>query len=298
MLKYKQYMKQNSISISQFKQHDLHSVACYRDDILVTNHVEDIEPFRHPCRLDAITVIVCIGGKVDCSVNLKCYTIEKDTLLVIFTGDIIQIHNAEALEAYAVVMSSNYLYDLHIGFRLRSSFRMEIRRNAIAHVPYEEILLLKPYYDLLNTNIYSIRMEHQEILNGLVRAFSYTVISLMHAYQNQEKNIITIPRNQQLFDKFMTILTLHHTCERSVIFYADRMCLTSNYLSGAIKEYSGKSALEWINEYVITEAKMMLRSSGLSIQEIAYRLNFTSQSAFGKYFKQQTGISPKAYRKE
>ena len=65
---------------------------------------------------------------------------------------------------------------------------------------------------------------------------------------------------------------------------------------GVIKEYSGKSAVEWINEFVILEAKIMLKNTDLSIQKIAFRLNFATQSAFGKYFKLQTGMGPKAYR--
>src|SRR5574344_272417 len=262
-------MEENSISISQFKRRGLRSVVYYNDDILVTNHVEYIEPFRHPCRLDATTVFICLGGYVDCSVNLNHYHLEENTILVAFSSDIIQIHHADNMEAYAIVISSDYLNDLQIDFRQRTSFRINIRHNAIASVPFDEILLLKPYYQLLSTNMESNRVERNEIIRGLVCAFSYTVISL---------------------------LTVHHSREHSVSFYANRLCLTPNYLSGEIKEYSGKCALEWINEYVVTEAKMMLKSTDDSIQSIAYHLHISTQSAFGKYFKQQTGVGPKAYR--
>lgn len=62
------------------------------------------------------------------------------------------------------------------------------------------------------------------------------------------------------------------------------------------KSYSGKAALDWINEFVVLEAKMMLRYTEMTVQEVAYALNFPTQSAFGKYFKQQEGGSPKQYR--
>lgn len=61
------------------------------------------------------------------------------------------------------------------------------------------------------------------------------------------------------------------------------------------KSYSGKAALDWINEFVVLEAKMMLRYTEMTVQEVAYALNFPTQSAFGKYFKQQEGGSPKQY---
>lgn len=153
---------------------------------------------------------------------------------------------------------------------------------------------------LLRLNMERRRAEGAEIVRGLVQAFSYTVISLMQLFctEDEEEHVRgeAAPRGSQLFDKFMALLKLHHTTERSAKFYAERLCLTPNYLSGVIKEYSGKSLTEWVNEYVVLEAKILLKNTDLSIQEIAYRLNFATQSAFGKYFKLQTGMGPKSYR--
>lgn len=288
---------QNSASIGTFKRHGLRSALFFGEDILITNHVEYIEPFRDPCRLDAITVLVCTGGSVECSINLHHYQLEKDTVLVAFAGDIVQVHHAEKMGAYAIVISDSYLNNLQIDFRQRTSFLIDIRRNAISNVPHEEIVLLKPYYDLLSANIRNTRAESREILKGLVRAFSYTIISLMRTEQGDE-DYLAAPRSQQLFEKFMSLLHAHHTHERSVTYYAGAMCLTPNYMSGEVKAYSGRSALEWINEYVVTEAKLLLRNTDNCIQDIARLLNFPSQSAFGKYFRGQTGISPLVYRKE
>lgn len=120
---------------------------------------------------------------------------------------------------------------------------------------------------------------------------------MVRLYQRQYyKENVGMTRNKQLFNKFMALVKLYHTYARGVKFYAGKLCLTPNYLSGAIKEYTGKTAAEWVDEYVILEAKIMLKDSSLSIQEISYKLNFPSQSAFGKYFRQQVGVSPKQYR--
>lgn len=79
-------------------------------------------------------------------------------------------------------------------------------------------------------------------------------------------------------------------------FFARRLNFTPNYLSSRVKEYSGRTATEWIEESVILEAKTMLKHTDLTIQEIAYKLNFPTQTFFGKYFKRITGLSPKQYR--
>ena len=79
-------------------------------------------------------------------------------------------------------------------------------------------------------------------------------------------------------------------------FYARQLNITPKYLSSVVKEVSGKTAAKWIDESVILEAKSLLKYSGMSIQEIAYCLNFPNQSFFGKYFRSHTGMTPSAYR--
>ncbi|MGN0232986.1 MAG: helix-turn-helix domain-containing protein [Bacteroidaceae bacterium] len=292
-------MELSSISIRQFRQQMSAQATCYHDDIIISHHVERLEPFRHPCRMFATLVLFCLDGELEFSINLKRYRLTSDMMTIAFAGDIVQIHRGRVFEAYAVLLSSDYLNDLQIDFRQRSNFYIDAHNNAIVNVPHAELESIAPYYPLLKTNMEKHRPECPEIIHGLVRAFSYSVIAIMQAYRQTgaETNPEAAPRCQQLFDKFMALLKLHHSSERGVKFYANRLCLTPNYLSGVIKDYSGKSATAWINEYVILEAKIMLKNTDLSIQEIAYKLNFATQSAFGKYFKLQTGMNPKSYRK-
>ncbi len=79
-------------------------------------------------------------------------------------------------------------------------------------------------------------------------------------------------------------------------FYARQLCITPKYLTTLIKRISGLSVSEWIDNYVIIEAKTLLKYSTMSIQEIAYYLNFPNQSFFGSYFKRNTGMSPSQYK--
>ena len=85
------------------------------------------------------------------------------------------------------------------------------------------------------------------------------------------------------------------SAERNVSFYARQLNITPKYLSSVVKEVSGKTAARWIDESVILEAKAQVFRHE-HIQEIAYHLNFSTQSFFGKYFKQHTGTSPSRYK--
>jgi len=99
----------------------------------------------------------------------------------------------------------------------------------------------------------------------------------------------------QKMDIFIELLSTYHSKERELRFYAEKMCITPKYLSTIVLRVSGKKAVEWIADFVILEAKSMLRYSGMNVQEIARHLNFPTQSSFGKYFKSQVGLSPSEY---
>ena len=99
-------------------------------------------------------------------------------------------------------------------------------------------------------------------------------------------------RMKMLFDNFMSLVGEYHTTERGMAFYASRLGLTPKYLSKLIKQYSGRPAPEWIDSFVILEAKNMLKYSGFTIKEIVYNLNFPNPSVFYKYFKSHTGMTP------
>lgn len=113
--------------------------------------------------------------------------------------------------------------------------------------------------------------------------------------QSVEKPVI-MTRNEQLYVKFMDLLTFHYQQERSVSFYASKLCISSKYLASVIKNVSGKKPRELIKEKILDKIKYMLCYTQLSIKEIAYELNFPNASFLGKYFKAETGVSPSRYR--
>lgn len=96
--------------------------------------------------------------------------------------------------------------------------------------------------------------------------------------------------------QFLQLLSLHYKEHREVGFYADKLNMTGKYMTTLVKKASGKPALEWIEDYVILEAKAQLSSTVNTIQQIAYDLNFPTQSLFGRYFKRAVGMSPSDYR--
>ena len=136
-----------------------------------------------------------------------------------------------------------------------------------------------------------------EVMTSLAEALCYEAINICLRETPYVPQNTFHDRKNTIFQNFIFSLYHNYNKERDVAFYANQQYITPRYFSTIIKEESGKTALEWIIKMVIVNAKQMLEYSNLSIKEIAMKLNFPTQSFFGKYFKNYTDISPKEYRK-
>lgn len=290
-------MKPQTVTLHQLSTQAQNIIWCKENELLVTNHLDSYDILSEPTNLDAVTIIVMLSGRIKGVINNEPFDIKGSYLLGNLPSNVIQIDEVEDLHYYMVAVSMSYLDAMNLDTQMRTNFYLDIRSNPIASIPRESISVLRPFYDLLSTLKKYDAEVRDFITQNLARTFAYGVMSLVRQYRPYVTGNIQRTRHEVLFDKFIELLTEYHTSHRLVQFYADQLCLTPNYLSGAVRASSGHSAQWWINEYVVTEAKTMLRNTDYNIQEITSALNFPTQSSFGKFFKQQTGVSPKTYRK-
>ena len=102
-----------------------------------------------------------------------------------------------------------------------------------------------------------------------------------------------------MFARFYDLLTEHYTESREVKFYAKLLCLSPKYFGTVITKETGTSAIKWIANYVVLQAKSMLvHNRNMSIQQVSERLGFPDQATFARYFKLNTGMTPKDFRKQ
>lgn len=135
-----------------------------------------------------------------------------------------------------------------------------------------------------------------QIVSALVQSFCYEVIDAYITNSKKQVQSKKQTRKDKIFQNFLVALHHNFHLHRDVRFYAAQQHLTPRYFSTLIHEASGKTPLQWITLFVITEAKRLLSNPTISVKEVADKLNFTEQSFFGRYFKQYAGCSPSEYK--
>ena len=147
---------------------------------------------------------------------------------------------------------------------------------------------------MLNTVWIAVHTEYRENRNDELRNLLMLIRNM--ALRQNDVKVTAQPRNVQIFNRFIQLINEHCEQHRDMDFYADKICLNKQYLSSVISEVSHRKASSWIEEALITRAKVLLRHDALSVHEVSERLGFSESSNLTRYFKRATGMTPLEYR--
>lgn len=104
------------------------------------------------------------------------------------------------------------------------------------------------------------------------------------------------PRVEDTVVRFLKLASSHYADQRSLAFYADRLCISTAYLSRVVRQATGHTVQDFLSGYLVIEASRLMRHTSLSVAEVADRLHFSEPSSFIRFFTRMRGMSPKAYR--
>ena len=268
------------------------------DDILLIDNSHtmraELSSDNEPFRIDMTMAIIYEQGSADLKINMRDYHIEAPAVLLVLNDQIYQsAGHSEDLRSKVILMSRSFSDSLFANSGEILPLKSSIMKNPVMKIENEENVFGQ-FFQLLQNIAASPRQEFK------IESARHLTLSMFYGYSHLKHEVnevkCTNSRQEEIFTKFTELLERHHKKEREIAFYADKMCMTSKHLSQVIKDYTGKTALGIIEEYVISEAKSMLLSTTMSIQQISDELKFPSQSVFGKYFKRVAGISPSEYR--
>lgn len=287
-------MMKDRIDILNWRQRLLDShVDSIGQDFILMEQIHTLA-IDYPFRIDVTSAIIVLKGSIKRKIDLIPYTIKAPCMVIMLAEQILEHeYISDDFDARLIIMSKRFTESLNIEERFPAF--LSVRENPVIPLTDRELGAMMKYYDMmLEITRTTDNPNRLEIARNLTRAFFYGAGHYFHKIPaDKEKS-----KQEILVDNFRKLLQDHYKEHRDIGFYSDKLCLTSKYMSTVIKETSGISAGEWIDNRVILEAKALLKSTNMTIQQISDGLNFSTQSMFGRYFKRIVGVSPKEYRRK
>ena len=259
-------------------------------------HVQHLQ-FKEPYRTETYGMGLITGGSITLKIDLQEYQVTAPSLICMGPNVIRQwIPTHEPLETSSFFLTDDFLLPMLSDVKFFNRFPF-FQKNGVHCCPITESdkiqleTIFKKIEDLENNNY--------RYKNELLKSYAITLLyEISEIYSNYyDQTIQKISKSDLLVQKFKDLLFKYFHKERSVKFYAMKLFLHPKYFSQTIKESTGKTASDWINEITVLEAKVLLQNLDLTINEIAEQLHFPDASTFGKYFKKNTSKSPSSYRK-
>lgn len=287
------------IGIELFKQHPEH-VAYMDDNIAIVDNLTEMIPTNEEViKLDCFMIILCQEGSLALSINGQQLVLEKDYCALLPPRSILRKINIEQSYQIKIAVASHEF--------LREFLAMTKETWHITHY-----LFNNPIHPVKPTNSYKMYLykellltlfqEEPNVYSKQTRRFHFAgmfceMMSVLNkAIPDHDRLEINRSRSSFIVRDFLELINADDGSHRSVAYYADRLCYSPKYLSSTIKQMTGKSPLQIINEHAIKQIKFKLKHSNMSMKELADEFDFKNPSFFGKFVKAHTGMSPLQYR--
>ena len=283
-------MNKNDVSIHEI---------CYQNPHL-------LETERVLAKYPKTGIFICKEGEIKLKIDDKEYLLHKNSMIVFFANSI--LHVMECSKNLSGVMIGADLAALQPVLYNVTNFNalFELLQSPLQQVLDEELEVMTQYICLLKAAIKrDMSQKELETSNSpfgkmasrqVSLLCSSLVIEILQCYTCTAECCKPMSRKEDVLQHFLTLLYKHYREEHKISYYASRLYLTPRYFSLVIKEQSGQSPLNWITTALFVDARNMLQDTNYSIKEIADTLHFPTQSYFGKWFKNLTGLNPLEYR--
>ena len=273
------------------------------DNVIVARNIDNLPYSSRMIRLNLFIIVTCIEGKMQLTVNGKDYQLQEgETFICLPTMIVSNMLLSPQHKVGMIGFSTKFLQQtIKRGKAAEKALYYIYKNSVFAQVTDENtkgIHNIGLYNELIMDKIGDTSHPYrQEILGHLFSALLHEMLAGIQKHSDTiEETGIKADRSKRIFRQFMKEVSEDGGIHRSVSHYADRLCYSPKYISSAIKEVSGRTPTEWINEYAIEQIKYQLKHSDKSVKEIAEMFNFPNQSFFGKYVKAHVGMSPARYR--
>ena len=260
--------------------------------------------FHYPFRFDGYMAIYCVEGEFSVDINLNTYHLREGMLLLYEPGNIVKLQPEDrkpvpAARFYVTAISRAFLQDVDRDISRFYSNSVAVHEDPFLVFTGSDAETMTKFYELTE-NIYHLNIPDRQ--DTLLTLAASAIFFLRSFWIRKQQEMLTAVRSHSarahgMVDAFIRLVTEHHLTEHYLSFYAKELDITPKYLSKLVRDVTGRSAPDWIDSFLVLEAKNMLKYSDMAIKEVVFKLHFPDQSSFYKFFKLHTGMIPSEYRK-
>lgn len=292
------------VDLSMLANHD--RTLCLGNLLMVSDNLESqpvndvIEKFnsdvkRFPIKVSATCLVFVFKGSVKFSVNLREFVATENTCLIVTEGTIVEkvAYDADSRVVFISFSPSGLMnpnatsqHNVHILYALQV---------VLVRLLPQHLNMIKSVYQILRTIVCdpAFAVNREATASSCLSLIANII---MQTSDDQPELTTKTSRRDEIVARFLQCVADNYRTHRELSFYATQLNLSLKYMSNVIYEQTGRHPSQWIKDYVILDAKTMLRSGRYTVQQVANELNFPNQSFFGKYFKEAVGLSPKKWK--
>ena len=249
-----------------------------------------------PFRIKFTIILVCLNGSLKIRVRMKECLLSRGSMLLITEGTIGEFLEVSGRVNVLMIAFSRFFKVMEPGFRPSMEILDKVHKHPCLSLNEQELKDIMAIYKIMRHRMEDRDFQaNEELATSCLTTLFYYVSQ--HIADGCLHKVSGPGRSTAIHNEFLDLVENHSLSHRDLAFYADRLCITTKYLSRVVSAASGRSPKEWINMRVMLEAEVLLRNKSRSIQEISDILGFPNQSFFGTYFKKEKGLSPSAYRR-
>ena len=267
-------------------------------ELSIINHLT-LSSRMHATQIDKVFIAICSQGELRFEMDGTDYAIMKDEVFVGYPNAIYNHFEAtHDLRCRLISMTKSLLQEMLYPNQSIWNRTLFLKKHYIIHLSEQEVAMQNCMNTVLTYNLGSKKTTfRKEIIHSLVQCIIYelcrTLSTMVQTDSSQETN-----QRKILFDRFISYLSACDVKKLPLSYYADKLCVSTRYLTMVCREISGRTAYDWICDYVQNDIRFYLLHTNLSIKEIAVKLGFCNLSFFGKYVRENLGKSPSEFRRQ
>lgn len=250
-----------------------------------------------PVQMTMAVIIFCQSGEIAMDIDLNEFRLTEGHVAFILPDSFVRMKHVATGTKYIFMAFASDFVKLVGDVKMSIEFGRIIKEQPVHYLTRTTLEeSLNTYQSLKKKLIQKDYHFKESVAKAYLQIIHYNIFQVFAQALKQKDEQHPTSRKKELFMHFMEAVKEHYINHRNITYYADQLCVSPKYLSSVVHTVSGKYATEWINQYVILEAKAMLKTEGTSIKDVSNKLHFANQSFFAKFFKQHTGYTPKEYK--